>query len=59
MDEIEDLKMRGFLIEIGFLVERGFLLRIGKLSQGFLFLLTFPKPNLPQFQPQRRNPKHF
>ena len=36
MDEIEDLKMKGFLIEEGFLEEQGFLLEIGMLSQGFL-----------------------
>ena len=43
MDEIEDLKMlgfliiEGFLIKEGFLVKEGFLLEEGKLSQGFLF----------------------
>ena len=37
MDEIEDLKMLGFLIKEGFLVKEGFLLEVGKLSQGFLF----------------------
>ena len=31
MDEIEDLKM------LGFLIKEGFLLEVGKLSQGFLF----------------------
>ena len=44
MDEIEDLKVlgflikEGFLIKGGFLVKEGFLLEVGKLSQGFLFL---------------------
>ena len=37
MDEIEDLKMLGFLIKEGFLVKEGFQLEVGKLSQGFLF----------------------
>ena len=43
MDEIEDLKVLGFLITRGFLIKRGilvkegFLLEVGKLSQGFLF----------------------
>ena len=37
MDEIEDLKMLGFLIKRGILVKEGFLLEVGKLSQGFLF----------------------
>ena len=42
MDEIEDLKVLGFLITRGFLIKRGilvkegFLLEVGKLSQGFL-----------------------
>ena len=43
MDEIEDLKVlgflitRGFLIKCGILVKEGFPLGEGKLSQGFLF----------------------
>lgn len=36
MDEIEDLKMQGFLIEEGFLVEQGFPQEKGMLSQCFL-----------------------
>ena len=70
MDEIEELMSQGFLlrwgfqlregfqIEGGFPHSQGFLLEVGKLSQSFLFWLTFPKSRTLQVLALKMAPEH-